>query len=89
MREIGEEFNGLREKNRTLAWQTVQRRLMENADALVPEIFQPKDFFTMCMDIEQYVKTDSGSHEGSAIEQVQKFLSGENETDRKPGRTIN
>lgn len=74
---IGEEFTKLRDSNRTQAWQTLQKRLMENVGSLVPDVFPPKDFFTLSMDIEGFVKQEQGIKEGSALEEVQKFLSGE------------
>ena len=76
LNEIGKEFNQLRStKGKTEAWKTYQRRLMEHFGILC-EIMTPKDITELSMKIEADMKTESGSGQGSALDEVRKFLDG-------------
>jgi len=72
--EMGIEFNHLREKNKTQAWKTYQRRLNENAGQLC-EIMSMKDIVELSMRIESEIKSESGGTSGSALDEVRGFLS--------------
>lgn len=71
---IWHEFSEQREKSRTRAYLNVLANLTENAEILVPEMIQPKDFLDMTIHLESFVKEDSGAKEGSAIDYVSNFL---------------
>jgi hypothetical protein len=74
--EIWQEFSTRRDQDRTGAYLTLIKRLSENGEILVPELIPPKDYAQLIIEVEHYVKADSGAKEGSAIEAVQKFLNG-------------
>jgi hypothetical protein len=75
--EIWQEFSTRRDQDRTGAYLTLIKRLSENGEILVPELIPPKDYAQLIIEVEHYVKADSGAKEGSAIEAVQKFLNGD------------
>lgn len=71
---IWHQFSETREKSRTRAYLNVLADLTENAEILVPEMIQPKDFLDMTIHLESFVKEDAGAKEGSAIDYVSNFL---------------
>jgi hypothetical protein len=77
--EIWADFSIRREKDRTSAYLTLLRNLSNNGSVLVPELISPKDFADMVIHVESFVKSDTGTKEGSAIEAVQRFLNGPDE----------
>jgi hypothetical protein len=70
---IGAEFNELREDNKTNAWRTYQKRLMENFGILC-EVMTPKDITELSMKIEENLKTDVGGAGASPLDAVRLFL---------------
>jgi hypothetical protein len=73
--DINLEFNELREKNKTLAWKTRQRRLNEHMASL-SELMSVKDLMEEIRRIEDEMKTEGGTDAGSPIDQVRAFLDG-------------
>ena len=71
---IWHDFSEQREKSRTRAYLNVLADLTDNAEILVPEMIQPKDFLDMTIHLESFVKEDAGAKEGSAIDYVSNFL---------------
>jgi hypothetical protein len=67
------EFNRLRVDSRALAWKFYQQKLNENL-GLLSEIFNPKDLVDLSMKIEDWTKSDSGSVEGSGLDEARRFL---------------
>jgi len=53
------------------------RNLSNSGSILVPELVSPKDFADLIIHVESFVKSDTGTKEGSAIEAVQRFLNGD------------
>ena len=74
LREIGEAFTKLRHTNRTAAWSDLQERLMSNISMLVPNVVTLKDFIGLGIDIESFVKNDSGAVAEEPLEVIRKFL---------------
>ncbi len=71
---IWHEFSERREKDRNGAYLSVIPDLANNADILVPELIQPKDFTDLLIHLEGFVKESSGAKEGSAIDHLSAFL---------------
>jgi hypothetical protein len=71
---IWHEFSERREKDRNGAYLSVIPDLANNADILVPELIQPKDFTDLLIHLEGFVKEASGAKEGSAIDHLSAFL---------------
>jgi hypothetical protein len=74
MREIGEEFVRLRKESRAGAWSSLQERLMTNLGLLVPDATSMKDFFSLAMAIEDFLRTEQGSESMHPMEALEKWL---------------
>jgi hypothetical protein len=72
--EIGEEFNRLREGSRTTAFGALQKKLWAHVDILVPSTVTLKDFIGLSIDIESFIKSDTGTTTEEPLEVLRKFL---------------
>jgi hypothetical protein len=76
LKEIGQEFTRLRKSNRTAAWGALQERLMEHLHMLVPNVVTLKDFMGLNIDIESFIKSDTGTTTKEPLEVIREFLAG-------------
>jgi hypothetical protein len=72
--EIGAEFNRLREGSRTTAFGALQKKLWAHVDVLVPSTVTLKDFIGLSIDIESFIKSDTGTTTEEPLEVFRKFL---------------
>ena len=64
-------------KDRTNAWLWTIRELSKYGESFSGEFMAPKDFGDFIIHLESFVKQDVGAKEGSAIDKVRQFLSGD------------
>jgi hypothetical protein len=74
LKEIGDEFNRLREGSRTTAFGSLQKKLWAHVDVLVPSTVTLKDFIGLSIDIESFIKSDTGTTTEEPLEVFRKFL---------------
>ncbi len=74
MQEIGEQFVRLRTESRAGAWSDLQAKLMVNMGLLVPAACSMKDFLSLSMDIEAFLKTEQGSESLHPTEALERWL---------------
>ena len=74
LKEIGDEFNRLREGSRTTAFGSLQKKLWAHVDILVPSTVTLKDFIGLSIDIESFIKSDTGTTTEEPLEVFRKFL---------------
>ena len=74
MAEIGDEFVRLRKESRAGAWSALQEKLMSNMGILVPNATSLKDFLSMSMSIEEFLKTEQGSESLHPMEALERWL---------------
>lgn len=72
---IGNEFNKLREHNRSVAYRTKQRRINENF-GILSEIMSPKDLLEEGRRCEEFMGEERGTHGGNALDELSDFLNG-------------
>jgi len=74
LKEIGDEFNRLRESNRTSAFGALQKKLWANVAVLVPYAVTLKDFIGLSVSIEDFIKSDTGTTAKEPLEVIREFL---------------
>lgn len=74
---VWDEFGTRRESDRTNAWLWLLRSLSKHGERFVPEFISPKDYAELIVHLESFIKQDVGAKEGSAIDKVRQFLSGD------------
>jgi hypothetical protein len=77
MQNIWHNFYAKREINRSGAYRQLLADLTKYADVLVPYVIGLKDFVALCMNIEEYLKGNAGEQGRSPLEEVRRFLTGD------------
>ena len=74
MKEIGEEYDRLRENSRAGGWADLQRIIMRSMHILVPETTSFKEIVSIALDIESFLKTEQGAQSMHPMEALENWL---------------
>ena len=75
---IGNEFNELRQTNRSRAYQVKQQRINENF-GILSEIMSPKDLLEEARRCEEFMSSgETTARGGNALDELSDFLNGKN-----------